>query len=451
MIDIISKLPQEFLNNMKHILKDKDYASFLNSFNEKEQKAIRVNNNKIDTEKFLSLYNEKIEKVPYFENAFYVDKEKLGVSVLHQIGAFYSQEPSSMIPVACLQDFNLKGKRVLDLCSSPGGKATQIASLVGEDGLIVCNEIISSRSKVLFSNIERLGLKNTIILNETPKRIAEHFKGFFDVVIVDAPCSGEGMFRKDEMAIKEWHKDLPLINSERQKKILLDAIKCLKYDGILLYSTCTYNLLENESNVDFLIKNNMEQLDVSNKVKPYICYEYIKEKTVRCLPFKTRGEGQFCAVLKNKNQNNENCLADKKCVIYKDKIINEFLQKYFNFNQEKNLELIENKINILPSNYCNTNGLNVLSKGVILGEIVKNRVEPHHQLFSAYGKNSRIQINYDINDENIKKYLRGEEIFEDLPNGFGTILCENICVGGFKSVNGTLKNYYPKGIRIVIK
>ena len=454
MNNLHANLPADFLENMQKILTKSDYELFLKSFQEKSEKGINVNTNKITVNKFLELYkkenNLEVSKIPYYDKGFYVKAEKVG-GLLHQIGAFYSQEPSSMVPVACVEHLNLKGKRVLDLCSAPGGKSIQMAELIGNDGLIVCNEIITNRSKILFSNIERLGLCNTIVLNENPKNLSEFFEGYFDVVIVDAPCSGEGMFRKEESAIRDWNKQNVIACAERQKNILDCAFKCLKKDGILIYSTCTYNTLENEENVNYILNNNFKQLDINEKVKPYVKYGYLKEKTVRCFPFFTKGEGQFCSVFQNKNENFESTKPYKKINFEKNVLANDFLSKYFEFPYEIKLETVNGKINILPKNCCNTTGLKVVSKGVILGEIVKNRIEPHHQLFSSYGNNCKIKLNCYINDETIKKYIKGEQLSYNLENGFGCVVYENIPIGGFKSVNGSVKNYYPKGLRTVIK
>lgn len=451
MNNIENILPTDFILQMKQMLSEKEYDLFIKSFNKENVKGFRVNTQKISVEDFLNIYEFDLEKIPYVNNGFYYNDDKIGSTVLHQTGAIYSQEPSSMVPVACLQHLNLQGKKVLDLCASPGGKSTQIAAMLGDNGLLVSNEVIPSRAKILFSNIERLGLINTIITNEKVENLANHFEGFFDVVIVDAPCSGEGMFRKDNSAIKEWCKESVLSNSIRQQQILDFAKRCVKKDGYLLYSTCTYNKNENENNVNYLIKNGYQLVNVAEIVKPYVQYGKYMDKTVRCFPFYTRGEGQFCAVLQNNNINYNSDKPNKKILESNCKLAKEFLDKYFNFDFDYMLEEINEKICILPKNYCNTKGLNVISKGVILGQVVKNRIEPHHQLFSAYGKYCKIRINYSKDDKKLKAYLRGEQLQEQVPNGFGAVLCENYAVGGFKCVNGDIKNYYPKGLRFVIK
>lgn len=451
MNNIQEKLSADFIVLMQNLLGEEDYNKYIQSFNSNAVKGIRVNNQKISTEDFLKLYNQKVDKIPYFDSAFYVENDKVGLNVLHQIGAFYSQEPSSMVPVACVSHLNLKGKKVLDLCASPGGKSGQIYSLIGNEGLLVSNEVVTSRAKILFSNIERLGLTNTIVLNEKVEKIAKFFQGFFDVVIVDAPCSGEGMFRKDESAILQWSLEAVKSNSERQKNIIDSAVKCLKKDGILIYSTCTYNQFENDENVDYILQKSFSQLPISNNVIPFVRYGYKKDKIVRCFPFEIKGEGQFCSIFQNNNENeiSNNCL--KKINYSSNKIATEFLEKFFDFPFDYFLEEVNNNICLINKNFCNTNGLNVLSKGIIVGNITKNRLEPHHQLFSSLGKYCTIKLDLTNNEEDLKKYLKGEQLSYDLPNGFGCVMFNGISVGGFKSVNGELKNYYPKGLRIVIK
>lgn len=451
MNDIQEILPDEFKKQMYNLLGKDDYVKYINSFNEPIVKGVRVNNSKISTTDFLKIYEEKVEKIPYFDNAFYVNSNKIGVNILHQIGAFYSQEPSSMVPVACIKHINLKGKKVLDLCASPGGKSGQVHSLIGNDGLLVCNEVVTSRAKILFSNIERLGLENTIVLNEKVEKISQFFQGFFDVVIVDAPCSGEGMFRKDENAIYEWSLEGVKANSERQKTILDNAIKCLKKDGILVYSTCTYNVLENDENVDYIKSKNFKQLEICPDVIPFVRYGYKKEKTVRCYPFEIKGEGQFCSIFKNENDFEQSSKVLKKCNYINNKLAKEFLDKYFNIPFDYKLEEVNNNICLVNNNFCNTNGLNVISKGVIVGNITKNRLEPHHQLFSSLGKYCKIKLDLANNELDLKKYLKGEQLSYNLENGFGCVMFNGISVGGFKSVNSQIKNYYPKGLRIVIK
>lgn len=447
-MNLENKLPKDFINEMEKLLNEQELNCYLDSFNKPSQKGIRVNLTKIELQKFLELYDEKdLEKVPYFDNSFYSNKEKFGKDILHQIGCFYSQDPSSMVPVSLLKDYDLSNKLVLDMCASPGGKSLQIASIMGDDGVVVSNEIVPSRAKILQSNIERLGKINFIVLNDNPKNISQNLKGVFDVVIVDAPCSGEGMFRKDPDAIKEWSLEGIKSNANRQKAIVDEADKCLKTGGLLLYSTCTYNPQENENVVDYIESKGYKVLPVNEKVKESAKVSILKKDTVRCFSGLMKGEGQFCALLKKEKVQEENLIKQKVSYV-KNKIAEEFILSNLDLDFPYNLEMIRDYIYICPKTNIDTKNLKVMSKGVILGQVVKNRLEPHHQLFSALGKYFKIKLDLKDDVTSLKRYLKGEQLSFNLPKGYGCILYNNVTVGGFKSTNGDLKNLYPKGLRI---
>ena len=447
-MNLENKLPKEFIDEMKKILTEQELNCYLDSFNSLSQKGIRINLTKIGLEKFLELYDEKdLEKVPYFDNSFYSNKEKFGKDILHQIGCFYSQDPSSMVPVSLLKDYDLSNKLVLDMCASPGGKSLQIASMMGDDGLVVSNEIVPSRAKILQSNIERLGKTNFIVLNDSPKNISQTLQGVFDVVIVDAPCSGEGMFRKDPNAINEWSLEGVKANSIRQKAIIDEADKCLKTGGLLVYSTCTFSPKEDEEVVEYIESKGYSVLPVNEKVKEFTKVSMIKKDTVRCFSGLMRGEGQFCALLKKEKLQETNC-SKPKINYVKNKIAEEFIKANLDLDFSYNLEMVKEYICICPKNNLDTKNLKVVSKGVILGQVVKNRLEPHHQLFSALGKYFKVKLDLKDDIVSLKKYLKGEQLSFNLPKGYGCILYNNVPVGGFKSINGDLKNLYPKGLRI---
>lgn len=447
----IDILPKEFVLMQKQLLGEDGFNDYLKSLENKSEKGLRINTNKMSSETFLSLYDEKpLEKIPYFENCYYSNKEKLGSNILHQIGCFYSQEPASMLPVSLLKRFDLQGKRVLDLCASPGGKSLQVATLVEENGLVVSNEIIPSRAKILQSNIERMGVKNFIVLNDNPKNIASNLKNVFDVVIVDAPCSGEGLFRKDFDYVRQWSKEGVTKNAERQKEILTMADKCLKPNGLLLYSTCTYARQENEDNVEFLESLGYSVLDVDDQIKNVAKVSMIKENTVRCFPCYTRGEGQFCALLK-KCDGDFVEKSNQKINYVKNKLVENFIADNLNIDFDYHLEMVGNFYCLTPSSNIDTKNLKVVLKGVMLGEIVKNRFVPHHQMFSSLGNYFKLKLDLKDDEIMIKKYLKGEQLSYDLPNGYGVIMYNGASVGGFKSTDGQLKNLYPKGLRIDLK
>ena len=245
-------LPAQFTNNMKTLL-GTDFEKYKKSMDEPSVRGLRINTIKTSIENFNAHFNLCVQDIPYEKNGrVLLSQEKLGNLPIHMTGMIYMQEPSSMLPVSTI---DYKGdEKVLDLCAAPGGKSTQVASYV-TDGLVVSNEIVTAIAKILFSNIERLGVKNSIILNDTPENISNNMQGFFDVVLVDAPCSGEGMFRKDNETIKEWSFDGILFNQERQLEILNCADKCLKQGGKLIYSTCTFSELEDEDVILKFLEN----------------------------------------------------------------------------------------------------------------------------------------------------------------------------------------------------
>ena len=432
----MNKFNEVFLNRMKILLKD-EYEDFFNSLQKESVKSIYVNQNKISLEKFKEIVDFDIEQIPYEKAGFYVDNEKKGRHVLHHAGAFYMQEPSAMFTVNAL---NFKGDEyVLDMCSAPGGKSIQIANRIS-NGLLVSNEINKSRSEILYSNIERMGLKNVIITNEEPENIAQAYGNCFDVCLVDAPCSGEGMFRKGEDVSSFWNENLPQMSQARQLEILDSADKCLKQGGYLIYSTCTYAKEENE--------------DVVNKFMDLYGYELINidanfnrginlPETVRLYPHKVRGEGQYVALLKKKSVNENSCAANAR--LQTDKTATNFIKTHTNCDFEA-YEYNNYAYYVKNPNFIKRR-VNYLSIGVRLGQSLKGRFEPHHNLFTAFGTDFRLKLNYKMVSADVLKYLKGEVLDSDLIDGYGAMLVEGCALGGFKISQGKFKNLYPKGLR----
>ena len=459
-------LPKPFEEDFEKDFGKDFLEKYKQCFNQKAIRGLRLNILKTNENDFNKLFN-KLEKVPFFHGAYYLDTdEKLGNSVLHKLGAYYIQEPSSMVPVASVQDYDFNDKLILDLCASPGGKSTQIASLMQSTGILFSNEIDSKRAKELFSNIERLGIKNSICLNETPKNIANKFEGVFDYVFVDAPCSGEGMFRKDSVAIKEWNQNLKYFNKTRQLEIMEYANKCLKQNGIMVYSTCTFNTTENESVInDFINQHNYLVLEVNAEVKRHTLSGKIIDNneelknTRHFFPFISNGEGQFVAVLKKQEESTYSSIKPIKNNLTQaeSKIVKEFLEQNTNVDyNDFTFEKVGNQINMSRFN-VETNGLRVISKGVILGEIEKNRLIVHNHFASSFGNSFIRYVNFELNSLSVKKYLKGEElnvnlldgvISQNISNGIGVIKVENIPLGEIKIVDNQIKNHYPKGLRL---
>ena len=473
--------PEKFLQSFQQDFGSDFLREYLSKFDESGERGLRVNTLKISPHEFENISNLPLEKIEFFDGAYYLNtSNKLGNSVLHQAGAFYLQEPSSMIPVASVQDLGFQNKTILDLCASPGGKSTQIACLMHGTGLLVSNEIDSKRAETLFSNIERLGITNAVILNETPQNLSKNLSNKFDMIFVDAPCSGEGMFRKDETAILEWNENLKFYNHDRQLEILLEANKMLKQNGILVYSTCTFNTLENETTVhEFSTGFGYEILNVNTKIEPFThaglpLFDNIDlMKTRHFFPFSSRGEGQYVAVLKKISPNENMSKTPKKPQSFSVissltadyKILSEFVSKALqNFDLANfNIVKIGQKYFLVNKNVevnC-FDRLKIKSLGVMFGEIIKNRFEPAHQFFKAFGEYFANKINIKSDSDILKKYLKGEQLSLDeiltshdtlstqiVSNAYGVIFASGVSLGGVKVVDNMLKNHYPKGLRI---
>lgn len=426
----------QFLSKMKTLLGE-EFSAFEQSLSLPSVKSLYVNQNKISVDEFKKMIDFNIEQISYEKMGFYIDNQKYGRHPLHHAGAFYLQEPSAMFTVNA---YNFKGdEKVLDMCASPGGKSIQIANRLNS-GVLVSNEFVRARSQILFSNIERMGLKNVIITNETPERLAKAYANSFDVCLVDAPCSGEGMFRKGDDVINHWNENLPQMCSERQKEILLSADKCLKQFGKLIYSTCTYSIEENEDVVNWLISNlGYSLLEIDADMPRGINMS----NAVRLYPHKVKGEGQFVAVLQKNRENTENATQILK--LNRDKTAENFVNSVLT----KSYEMCEynNKSYYVPDKSMIKKNVNFVSVGVCVGENIKNRFEPFHNFFSAFGKDFKLKLDFDYRDNNIKKYLRGETLDVDMPDGYGVVLASNCPLGGFKISKGMFKNLYPKGLR----
>ena len=451
MNNILEKLPKKFIENMK-ILLGNNFDNYVQSMNQQSVRGIRINPIKVNVEDFENIFRYDTKHVPHEKlGRILKTNEKIGNEKEHASGMIYFQEPSSMLAVASI-DWR-GGEKVLDLCAAPGGKSSQAASYV-RDGLIVSNEIVTARSKILFSNIERLGVKNSIILNENPKNIADKLYGFFDVILVDAPCSGEGMFRKDPDTIDEWNDEVNEFNAKRQLEILDSADKCLKTGGKLVYSTCTFSEIEDEDVVlEFLKSHEYKILETRKE-----CHEWTIEGTKvkearRFFPFTGKGEGQFVCVLEKIADEPEFEISKRMTPNFvkgkdKDLVLN-FLKSNFEIPYLYELVYVRNEIMLVTKDMLKvlSQKLNFVNAGIRVGGIEKGILHPHHQLFSALGCFAKNNI--ELSDDEYKKYIHGEEL-EISPElkGYACVCVNGASLGGGKCVSGRLKNLYPKGLRI---
>lgn len=432
------ELPIDFINRMKDYLKE-DFDSFLLSYNEKPKKGVRVNTLKADKSKVKKYFDIFLPST-YSPLSFMTNTEKVGSMPIHSAGAFYSQEPSASCAVTVLAP--QKGDKVLDLCSAPGGKSTQIASLLGGTGLLWSNEIVKSRANILLSNVERMGIKNAVVSSCHPDVLCEKLTGFFDKVLVDAPCSGEGMFRKHDYAITEWSLEHVNACATRQLSILNSACKAVATGGTLVYSTCTFSKEENENVCLNFLKENPDFVLDSPNVN--FGRKAMGIDAIRIYPM-DGGEGHFVAKFKRISENN--CKVKEFKYTISDKDGEKLYSELFKNKCFGNILRLKDKLIILPNNLPDIKGLGVLRAGVELGEVKKNRVEPSHSLFMCQDiSNCRSYINLQNDDPKLLSYLKGEEIECD-NKGYTAVAVDDIIIGFGKASNGNLKNKYPKGLR----
>ncbi len=468
----MSMLPEEFVKNMKTLLGEERFRLLDESFSDEPVQALRINPLKKasgDAADIRSLLN--LEKTPFEESGYYFEADKTpGRRPFHDAGVYYIQDPGAMIPGAVLTQCGLfkklndskGGLKVIDLCASPGGKSTQIAQAMAGKGLLVSNEINRSRADVLAGNIERMGITNAVVLNETTEKLADRFEGYFDAVVVDAPCSGEGMFRKDPEAIAQWSTENVKTCAERQKDILENAYRMLKPGGILLYSTCTFEKEENEDRVIFLMSSHpdMKLEDISyikEKASGCLDGEAPCENAVRLMPPGFKGEGQFSALL-SKDGDSENAFpfgGFEMCSKIKDmKPLESFLKETLTdaaadkiLKAKDRFRLFGDNLYIMPEDTPSLSGLKVLRCGLCIGTFKKDRFEPAHALALVLGKED-VKLFADKDEDTAETYVRGMTL-EGEGSGWCLVGVCGYSLGWGKASGGRIKNHYPKGLRII--
>ncbi len=447
------QLPAAYEERMKRLLGE-EFQQYQSALSEPPVRGFRVNTHKIALEDFIKINPFGNRPIPYVENGFYLDYDKVGNHPFHHAGMIYVQEPGAMAPVECV-DID-PDWRILDLCAAPGGKSTQLKNKLGPNGVLVSNEIIASRCKILTGNMERLGLHNVATTCMDAQKIAKTFPETFDLIMVDAPCSGEGMFRKEAAAIPEWSEENITMCADRQAGILDHAVKALKEGGVIVYATCTFSLEENEMTIDAFLKRHPDFVlqDVSERVQKAtadgisfdgcICKEL--HKTRRFYPHKSQGEGQFMAVLRHTGQRTSPT-KPKITPMKIDKIVTEFLNDTLTNYDPKTIMLYNGNPVIFTPDFYIPKGA-AFCCGITIGEIRKNYIQPHHQFFMAMGRNFRRKIDLAPDSMELTRYLQGQEIAVDCENGWSVITVQGCPIGGIKVSNGNGKNHYPKGLRI---
>ena len=465
---MVERLPQEFKEKMKKLLGE-EYEEFISAYEKENRQSLRVNLLKGDIEKFLGREQFELTSIPWIEEGFYYGKEEApGKHPYHAAGVYYIQEPSAMTVVSLLGIE--KGDRVADLCAAPGGKSTFLASSLQGEGVLLSNEIVQKRSRILLHNIERMGVKNALITNEDSFRLAEYFPEFFNKIVVDAPCSGEGMFRKDPACCEEWSPKSVQRCGERQEEILENAYKMLQKGGRIVYSTCTFSPEENEQVIDKFISNHPDMKIVKPEFhegfshgRPEWCESGREEiaNTIRLWPHKMNGEGHYIALLEKEGTARAEVGAkgksnlDKKQEAELKKFIEESLKiSYSEFLERGTFQIFGESLYLVPEELAgyNLKGLKIVRNGLHFGEFKKNRFEPsHHLALALKGEEVKNLCELSIDGQEITRYLSGESLnVDEKLEGWNLVSVDDYSLGWGKSKNGVLKNHYPKGLRVSI-
>lgn len=460
-------LPKSFCDKMENLLGD-EFEDFLASYDNVRMYGLRVNTSKISNEEFEKIVPFEVKKIPWIPNGYFYDGAKVSPAKhpFYHAGLYYLQEPSAMTPASRLE-IN-PDDAVLDLCAAPGGKATELGVKLDGTGVLVANDISNSRAKALLKNIELFGIRNPFIVNEPPARLADYFENFFDKIIMDAPCSGEGMFRKEPAVMKSYLSNGVSFYAKLQKEILVPAIKMLKPGGKLLYSTCTFSPEEDEQAIDFAISECPELKIID--IEWYDKFEHGRPewgsgnpdlaKCVRIWPHKMNGEGHFVALMQKEGVSDagkELSYKSKK----QSKSLHKQLEYFYEFAKDLSWELDETRLELqgerlfyMPEKISGLKGMRFLRNGLYLGDCLNKRFEPSQALAMAIKKGEyKKVISLSKDDERIIRYLKGETIIfeagEVSGKGFMLLCVEGYPLGWGKLNNGTFKNKYHPGWRLM--
>lgn len=465
--DPSSSLPLEFCLRMQQLLGE-EYDAFLNSLAAPRTYGLRVNTAKISCEQFEEICPFPIEPIPWIPGGyFYPEDVRPSRYAFYQAGLYYLQDPGAMTPASRISIH--PGDRVLDLCAAPGGKATAAGAALMGEGLLVANDISTSRARALLRNLELFGISNLFVSNESPDKLCGRFPEYFNKIILDAPCSGEGMFRKDDALLKDWSSEKSSELSAVQKNLILQAADMLCPGGEMVYSTCTFSPAEDEDVIAYLLEQRPE-MSLSSPT----WYEGFSSMDcalpagtcIRIYPHKMKGEGHFLALLKKSGSCKEpsrtflrtvsSSKADKNALqwvrIFAEELgLDRIGGKMIDWTR---MEIRKDKVYYLPETDTGFCGITFLRNGLYMGDLKKNRFEPSQPLALALHKgDARSVISLNVSDERLSRYLKGETIAiqpdEALQEKGWQLLCVNGYPLGFgKLVNGILKNKYPAGWRI---
>lgn len=443
----MNALPDAYIAQMKRLLGEAGFFAYEQSLARPAERALRVNLLLFPDGRPPCAIEGMGESVPWARGAYFVEGDaRPGLSPLHEGGLYYLQEPSAMTAVSALDP--RPGERVLDLCAAPGGKSTQIAALMGGRGLLVCNEPVPSRAQILSRNVERMGVRNAVVTSAMPGELAPRFSAFFDRVLVDAPCSGEGMFRRQIEARSEWSENAPRGCADRQMDILEQAARMLAPGGRMVYSTCTFNDTENEGVLDRFLALHPE-FALAGLPRADRGYMHL-------YPHEMRGEGHFVSLLQKRA---DACAPEREFAAkvrpaprgsrgraLESVTLPPVLARGVTFER---LHSAGGCLWSLPEGLelARLDGLRVLRTGLLLARSEGRRAEPDHALAMALRPGEALQT-AQLTREQAALYQAGEALdLGDLAAGYTLVCCEGVSLGWGKQAGGLMKNHYPKGLR----
>lgn len=438
------KFPEEFIDRMRKTLGD-DYEAFEQSFDEPVFTGLRVNTEKISVSDFLDQFPYPLKSIPWTKDGFYYSVEDpVTKHPYYHAGLYYIQEPSAMAPVNILE--LSRGDVCIDLCAAPGGKSMQIAAAIGESGILVSNDINDSRIKAIVRNVEKYGLRNVVVINEAPSRIASRMGGCFDAVLVDAPCSGEGMFKKDRKAVKSWETFGPEECRVIQRQIIDNLDHLAKPDSKIVYSTCTFSQVENEEQIEHLTSD----YKCFIKRPIHVASISVDGHMAHIWPHLHQGEGHFISSLWTDGSLKGVDLEDYQSN-EPHPLLQEFMASHFKTNALiGHFTTEKDRIYLKPNKKLPLGGIRVVREGLLVGELKKERFIPS-QALALYLKKSDFEPTVDLPSDSLNaiKYLKGETIHLDIKTeGIHLVCTDGFPVGWAKINRGTLKNMYPVSWRM---
>lgn len=440
-------MKQEFLDRMRLLLGE-EYDAFVASLDQPMYRGVRRNPLKMDQGEFHTLFPYAMKQTPFCKESYYLEDAltSIGNHPLHASGAFYVQEPSASSAVEIL---DVKaGDWVLDLCAAPGGKSTQLAGKLKHQGVLVCNEIEPKRAQILLSNMERLGIGEAIITNAHPQLLCDTCAGWFDKILVDAPCSGEGMMKKHDAAMDEWSQENVEACANRQLQILDTAFDALKEGGMLVYSTCTYAMEENEMIVARILaqRDDIEQVDCG-ALFGRIGFKYtgMKEGFVRRIFPMDHGEGHFIAKFKKRAGGKTKKIQTKKPYLLPKEILTQ-LNDIVTL-PSGTFDCVKDHIYFRTQPFLDLGKVKVLRQGILCGELMKKRLEPHQHLFMSALLQKQFHRICELDDAALKEFQSGAQMSIPGYRGYTAMAWHSQVIGFGKGDGQVIKNKYPKGLR----